>query len=65
VEGEIAFEVPRDVATSLRLRLAAPLLDQRMDGMAEITLPKVDAATVDKWATQQDPVIMERPEVVS
>jgi hypothetical protein len=65
VEGEIAFEVPRDVATSLRLRLASPSIDQRMDGMAEIALPKVDTATVDKWATQQDAVIMGKPEVVS
>ncbi|WP_173040942.1 hypothetical protein [Phytohabitans flavus] len=65
VEGEIAFEVPRDVATSMRLRLASPLIDQRMDAMAEIELPKVDTATVDKWATQKDPVILERPEVVS
>jgi hypothetical protein len=64
VEGEIAFEVPRDVATSMRLRLASPLLDQRMDGMAEIRLPKVDTATVDGWATQKDAVIMEKPEVV-
>jgi hypothetical protein len=64
VEGEIAFEVPRDVATSVRLRLATPLLDKRMEGMAEIALPKVDTATVDRWATQQDPVIMETPKVV-
>ncbi|MGN9913214.1 hypothetical protein ACTMTJ_37305 [Phytohabitans sp. LJ34] len=64
VEGEIAFEVPRDVATSMRLRLASRPFDQRMDGMAEITLPKVDTATVDGWATQKDAVIMEKPEVV-
>jgi hypothetical protein len=64
VEGEIAFEVPRDVATSLRLRLATASLDQRMDGMAELKLPPVDTATVDRWATQQDPVIMESPKVV-
>ncbi|MFD0741005.1 hypothetical protein ACFQ1L_02805 [Phytohabitans flavus] len=49
----------------MRLRLASPLIDQRMDAMAEIELPKVDTATVDKWATQKDPVILERPEVVS
>ncbi|MDQ7905357.1 hypothetical protein RB614_12560 [Phytohabitans sp. ZYX-F-186] len=65
VEGEIAFEVPRDVATSMRLRLAAPVIDQRMDGMAEIELPKVDTTTVDRWATQQEAVIMEKPKVVS
>jgi hypothetical protein len=64
VEGEIAFEVPRDVATSLRLRLASPSIDTRMDGMAEIELPDVDTATVDRWATQQEPVIIERPKVV-
>jgi hypothetical protein len=64
VEGEIAFEVPRDVATSLRLRLASPRIDTRMDGMAEIKLPDADTATVDRWATQQEPVIMERAKVV-
>ncbi|GAA4715135.1 DUF4352 domain-containing protein [Phytohabitans rumicis] len=63
VEGEIAFEVPRDVATSLRIRLAAPLIDQRMDGMAEIELPKFDTATIDKWATNQEPVIFKTPAV--
>jgi len=65
VEGEIAFEVPRDVATSLRLRVASPILDLRMDGMAEIALPKTDTATIDKWATAKEPVVMESPEVVS
>ncbi|WP_460844945.1 DUF4352 domain-containing protein [Phytohabitans suffuscus] len=65
VEGEIAFEVPRDAATSLRLRLASPLIDHRMDAMAEIEVPKVDTATVDKWATQKEAVVVEQPEVVS
>lgn len=63
VEGEIAFEVPRDVATSLRLRLAAPLIDQRMDGMAEIELPRFDTATIDKWATTEEPAILKTPAV--
>ncbi|MFC0526897.1 hypothetical protein [Phytohabitans kaempferiae] len=64
VEGDIAFEVPRDVATSLRLRLATPIVDQRMEGMAEIKLPSVDTATVDAWATQEEPAAMESPKVV-
>jgi hypothetical protein len=65
VEGEIAFEVPRDVATSMRLRLASQSLDHRMDGMAEIALPKADTAKVDGWAAQKDVVVLEQPKVVA
>lgn len=64
VEGEIAFEVPRDAATSLRIRVATPLADQRMDAMAEVALPSTDSATVDKWATDENPVILATPKVV-
>jgi hypothetical protein len=65
VEGEIAVEVPRDVATSMRLRLAANSLEHRMDAMAEFSLPKVDTAKVDAWAAQKDAVIMEAAKVAS
>jgi hypothetical protein len=65
IEGEIAFEVPRDAATTLRVRLASPITDRRMDAIAEIALPKVDAAAVDKWATDETPVILATPEVVA
>lgn len=65
VEGEIAVEVPRDVATSMRLRLAANSLEHRMDAMAEFSLPKVDTAKVDTWAAQKDAVIMEAAKVAS
>jgi hypothetical protein len=48
VSAEVAFEVPPAVAPTLALRLAGPLLDQRMDAMAEVPLG-ITAAMVDGW----------------
>jgi hypothetical protein len=60
VTGEIAFEVPRDAAPSLSLRLASPLLDQRMDAVAEIPLG-IDNTMVDKWLAQTEAATVTKP----
>lgn len=65
VEGDLLFEVPRDAATDLTLLLAEPLIDHRMDTMAEITLPQVNTATVDGWATAPEPATLESPKAGS
>lgn len=48
--GELVFEVPRDAASDLTVLFADSSLDRRMDLQVEIALPKVDRATVDRWA---------------
>jgi hypothetical protein len=58
VEGEIVFEVPRDSATRLWLRLAEPILDRRMDAMAEVSLLPVPQSTVDGWLADPAPAIV-------
>ncbi|GIG86650.1 DUF4352 domain-containing protein [Plantactinospora endophytica] len=64
VEAEVAFEVPRDAATRLSVRFAEQQIDRRMDEMAEIPLPPVDQATVDRWASDPKPVKLAAPRVV-
>jgi hypothetical protein len=58
VEGEIVFEVPRDTATRLWLRLAQPILDRRMDAMAEVALLPVPQSTVDQWSADSAPATL-------
>ncbi|MEN3309507.1 MAG: hypothetical protein V7603_5709 [Micromonosporaceae bacterium] len=62
VVGEIAFEVPLDAVTRLRLRLAGSQLDQRMDAMTECPLP-VDSATLPRWKAQTTPLTLAAPEI--
>lgn len=57
IEGEIAFEVPEDAAAHLTMRLAAPILDQRMDAMAEIPL-RIDEAAVGRWRAEAKPLVI-------
>jgi hypothetical protein len=54
ITGELAFEVPVSVATSLSIRLGTSELDQRMDDLAQIRLP-VTADQVRLWRTQKTP----------
>jgi hypothetical protein len=63
VAGEIAFEVPVAVATHLSIRLAASVLDHRMDDMADVPLP-IDAGEVRQWKAQTTPVAPAKPAVV-
>lgn len=63
VEGEIAFEVPPKVGPTLAIRLAAPLLDQRMDAVAEIPL-KIKSSMVDQWLKETDVTTLDDAEVV-
>jgi hypothetical protein len=53
VEGEIAFEVPPAAAPTLSVRLAEPLVDTRMEAMAEVPLD-ITRSKVDQWRTDQD-----------
>lgn len=48
VQGELVFEVPTAVASSLVIELSTRPLDQRMDSMAEVRLP-ITPAQVDEW----------------
>jgi hypothetical protein len=64
VEGEIAFEVPRDAVAQLSLRLARTDPDHRMDAMAEVPLLPVDSATVDRWLADPTPAAVAQPKVV-
>ncbi|MEQ4303089.1 hypothetical protein ABNF97_17125 [Plantactinospora sp. B6F1] len=56
VEGDLAFEVPRDAATRLSAHFAQQQVDLRMDDLAEVPLPAVDRARVDEWANAPAPV---------
>ncbi|MFY1690827.1 hypothetical protein [Plantactinospora sp. WMMB782] len=58
VEGDLAFEVPRDAATRLSAHFAEQLIDTRMDDLAEVPLPSVDRARVDEWASAPEPVAL-------
>jgi hypothetical protein len=62
VVGEIAFEIPLSAATHLRLRLAGPQFDQRMDAVTECRLP-IDSAMLAQWRAQSEPLQLEKPEV--
>ncbi|GAA3725402.1 hypothetical protein GCM10022225_02870 [Plantactinospora mayteni] len=56
VEGDLAFEVPRDAATRLSAYFGQEQIDIRMDDLAEVLLPTVDKARVDEWASAPAPV---------
>jgi hypothetical protein len=57
--GEIAFELPRDAATSATLLLAEERgFDLRMDSMVEIKLDPISPATVDQWAADTTPTTL-------
>lgn len=58
VIGEIAFELPRDAATSPTLLLAENRLDQRMDSMLELSLGSNSRDTVDGWADDTQPTTL-------
>jgi hypothetical protein len=51
VEGEIAFEVPRDAADGAAVHLSPAGLGTRMEAIAEVPL-RVDDATVEQWLNQ-------------
>jgi hypothetical protein len=63
VEADIVFEVPRDAATDLTIRVARPRLEHRMEAMAEIPLP-VDEAMVASGLAQSEPVVIDAAEIV-
>jgi len=66
VDGEVAFEVPRDAATQLSLRagehwsVAAGL---RSRAVTDIALP-VERSEVDRWVADRDPAVLVPPAVV-
>jgi hypothetical protein len=66
VDGEVAFEVPRDMATQLSLRagehwsVAGGL---RSRAVTDIALP-IERSEVDRWVADQDPAILVSPAVV-
>ncbi|GAB3972402.1 hypothetical protein V1634_07505 [Plantactinospora veratri] len=56
VEGDLAFEVPRDAATRLTAYFGQQQVDIRMDDLAEVPLPTLDRARIDEWASASAPV---------
>jgi hypothetical protein len=60
VTGELAFEVPASVATSLSIQLAVASLDRRMDTVAQVRLP-ITAGQVREWRAFRTPISVERP----
>jgi hypothetical protein len=63
MEGEIAFEVPREVATELTIRLASSGSDVSMQAVAEIPLP-VDDAMLAAGLAEPEPILLAEAEVV-
>ncbi|HEY8472038.1 MAG TPA: hypothetical protein VIL37_05315 [Natronosporangium sp.] len=66
VEGEIAFEVPRDAVTDLRLRLGSQtggLYGLQMATLAEVPLA-IDEAAVASGLAATEPVVIAPPEIV-
>jgi hypothetical protein len=66
VDGEVAFEVPRQVATGLTLRAgeefdAAHGLSSR--AVTDIAIP-VEAGEADRWVGDPDPAVLAVPQVV-
>ncbi|GAA1736979.1 hypothetical protein [Luedemannella helvata] len=54
IEGEVAFEVPRDVATGkLTVLLAEHRFDTRVDSMIAVELDGVTTSAVDTWASDR------------
>jgi hypothetical protein len=65
VKGEIAFEVPRAVATGLVLRLSSDQVlkgENRNQTVAEIPLP-VDQGRLTGWLAETEPLTVTVPEV--
>jgi len=58
IEGELVFEVPRDVMGPISVQLAFPPIDQRMDAVAEVELPELTAATVAGWVATTAPLTL-------
>jgi hypothetical protein len=66
VEAEVAFEVPREAATDLTVRLgkgANGLYGFQMATVAEVPVPLDEAAVADGLAATE-PIVLERPEIV-
>src|SRR5262245_16576358 len=66
VDGEVAFEVPRDVATQLRLRAGehwSVAVGLRARAVTDIALP-VERSEVDRWVADRDPAVLAAPAVV-
>lgn len=53
VEGELVFEVPRNLVGPLSVQLACPRIDQRMDAVAQIELPALSPGTVAGWVADK------------
>jgi hypothetical protein len=67
IEGEIAFEVPRAVATSLTLRVAETfneLTNGELNALTDIRVP-VTEGDVSRWLASQTPAILADPTVVT
>jgi len=47
VQGEVAFEVPKDALAGMTIRFSEAKYDQRMDAMADIALPNSDNPTIE------------------
>jgi hypothetical protein len=66
VDGEVAFEVPRDVATELSLRAGehwSVAVGLRSRAVTDIALP-VERSEVDRWVADRDPAVLVPPAVV-
>lgn len=60
VDCEIAFEVPKAVPLPIAARLTSALIDDRMDGLAQLELD-VTAAQVQQWAADKASLTLMRP----
>ncbi|MPZ26882.1 MAG: hypothetical protein GEV12_10800 [Micromonosporaceae bacterium] len=63
VEAEVVFEVPREVATDLTVRLGDAGVDLRMQTVAEVPVP-VDEAAVAAGLAATEPLVLADPELV-
>jgi hypothetical protein len=62
VDGEVAFEIPRNSAGELSVRLTDSALEHRLDAMAEVTLPIADVSV---WLADPTPATLAAPQVAS
>ena len=66
VDGEVAFEVPRGVATELSLHAGehwSVAVGLRSRAVTDIALP-VERSEVDRWVADRDPAVLVPPAVV-
>jgi hypothetical protein len=63
VEGELVFEVPRDAAVGLAVRVGEPYLDERMSALAEVPLP-ITRTNVEAWLAEETPAVVGEAVVV-